>query len=98
FHQKPDSDRIPTAYSEPVSQVSVLAGELAVDDQELTQQISEFLTFYTRYDNTSVFGNVLGVRPDYEEIGVDVKNLIVTEDDGQVWKRQYVVYENEQAA
>ncbi|WP_127818619.1 alpha/beta hydrolase-fold protein [Microbacterium sp. CPCC 204701] len=98
FHQKPDSDRIPTAYSEPVSQVAVLTDDVAVDDHELTQQISEFLTFYTRYDNTSVFGNVLGVRPDYEEIGVDVKNLIVSEDDGQVWKRQYVVYENEQAA
>ncbi|MCR2791673.1 alpha/beta hydrolase-fold protein [Microbacterium sp. zg.Y625] len=98
FHQKADSDRLPTAYSERVSQVAVREDDLAVDDRELTQQISEFLTFYTRYDNTSVFGNVLGVRPDYEEIGVDVKNLIVTEDDGQVWKRQYLVYENDQAA
>ncbi|MFB8388118.1 alpha/beta hydrolase-fold protein [Microbacterium sp. NPDC055910] len=98
FRQKADSDRFPTAYSERVSQVAVREGDVAVDDHELTQRIAQFLTSYTRYDNTSIYGNVLGTRPDYEELGVDVKNLIVTEDDGQVWKRQYVVYENEQAA
>jgi len=97
YHQKADSERLPTSYNEPLSKVAVLEDDVAIADPNFTKRVSEFLTFYTRYDNTTVFGNVLGVRPDYDEIGVDVKNLIVTEDDGQVWKRQYLVYESEGA-
>jgi hypothetical protein len=76
-----------------VSKVAVLEQHIAYDDKQFTEQIHEFLTFYTRYDNTSVFGNVLGTRPDYDELGVDVRNLMVTEADGQVWNREYMVYE-----
>ena len=93
YHQRADSTRLPTSYSEPVSKVAVLEEEVAYDDKQFTKRVSEFLTFYTRYDNTSVFGNVLGTRPDYDELGVDIENLIVTESDGQVWNREYMVYE-----
>lgn len=92
-HQRSESERLPTSYSEPVSKVALLERDVAYDNKRFTEQISKFLTFYTRYDNTTVFGNVLGARPDYERLGVDVKNLVVTEADGQVWKRQYLVYE-----
>lgn len=93
YHQRSDSERLPTSYSDPVSKVALLEQDVAYDDNEFTEKVSEFLTFYTRYDNTSVFGNVLGTRPDYDELGVDVKNLTVSEADGQVWKREYIVYE-----
>ncbi|PZF85625.1 hypothetical protein [Jiangella anatolica] len=93
YHQREDSARLPTAYSEPVSKVALLERHVAYDDKQFTRQVHQFLAFYTRYDNTTVFGNALGTRPDYEELGVDVKSLIVTEADGQVWNREYLVYE-----
>jgi poly(3-hydroxybutyrate) depolymerase len=93
YHQRADSERLPTSYSEPVSKVALLEQDVAYDDKQFTEQVYQFLTFYTRYDNTSVFGNVLGTRPDYDQLGVDIKNLIVTEADGQVWNREYMVYE-----
>ncbi|WP_370617658.1 alpha/beta hydrolase family esterase [Mumia sp. Pv 4-285] len=97
YHQRARSERLPTSYSEPVSKVAVLERDVAYDDKRFTKRISRFLTYYTRYDNTTVFGNVLGTRPDYGRLGVDVKNLMVTEADGQVWKRQYLVYEPKKA-
>ena len=97
YHQRADSERLPTSYSEPVSKVALLERDVAYDNKRFTERVSKFLTSYTRYDNTTVFGNVLGERPDYERLGVDVKNLIVTEADGQVWKRQYLVYEPKKA-
>lgn len=92
-HQRADSERLPTAYSEPVSKVALLERDVAYDDKQFTRQVHGFLTFYTRYDNTTVFGNALGTRPDYDQLGVDVRNLTVTEADGQVWNREYLVYE-----
>jgi poly(3-hydroxybutyrate) depolymerase len=35
---------------------------------------------------------VLGTRPNYAALGVEIKNLMHTEADGQVWKREYMVY------
>jgi poly(3-hydroxybutyrate) depolymerase len=93
YRQRADSERLPTSYSEAVSKVALLEEDVAYDDEQFTERVHRFLTFYTRYDNTSVFGNVLGTRPDYDRLDVDVDNLIVTESDGQVWKRQYLVYE-----
>ena len=97
-HQRADSARLPTAYSEPVSKVALLERAVAYDDKQFTRQVHEFLTFYTRYDNTTVFGNALGTRPDYDRLGVDVRNLTVTEADGQVWNREYLVYEPQNSA
>jgi hypothetical protein len=92
YDQKADSDRLPTSYSEPVSKVALLEKKVRYDDKHFTRQAYQFLSYYTRYDNTTVFGNVLGTRPDYDKLGVDINYLIVTEDDGQVWNREYMVY------
>ena len=92
YYQRADSNRLPTSYSERVSKVALLEKEVAYDDKQFTKQVYQFLSYYTRYDNTTVFGNVLGTRPDYDKHGVDIKNLIVTEADGQVWNREYMVY------
>jgi len=73
--------------------VALLEEDVAYDDQQFTKRVHRFLTFYTRYDNTSVFGNVLGTRPDYDQLDLDIENLFVTEADGQVWNREYLVYE-----
>jgi len=92
FSQKADSKRMATSYSDPVSKVAVLEKKVRYDDKNFTWHVYKFMSFYTRYDNTSAFGNVLGTRPDYEKLGVEIKNMIVVEDDGQVWKREYMVY------
>ena len=93
YYQRADSDRLPTSYSEPVSKLALLERDIAYDDEHFTEQVYDFLAFYTRYDNTTVFGNVLGTRPHYDQLGVDIRKLTVTEADGQVWNRQYLVYE-----
>ena len=92
FSQKPDSTRLPTSYSEPVAKVALLERQVSYDDKQFTNLVYAFLSYYTRYDNTTIFGNMLGTRPDYAQLGVEIKNLIVTESDGQVWNREYMVY------
>ena len=92
FNQKADSTRMSTSYSEPVSKLALLEKKVRYDDKNFTWHVYRFMSFYTRYDNTSAFGNVLGVRPDYRRLGVAIKNMTVVEDDGQVWKREYMVY------
>lgn len=92
YSQREDSNRITTWYSDPVSKVALLEKKVRYEDKQFTRQVYQFLSYYTRYDNTTVFGNVLGVRPNYEKLGIDIKNMTVIESDGQVWNREYMVY------
>ena len=62
-------------------------------DSDFTRSLYDFNAYYTRYDNTSVFGNVLGVRPHYGKIGVDTRYISIVNDfDGARWNREYLAY------
>ncbi|MGJ9383795.1 alpha/beta hydrolase family esterase [Salipaludibacillus sp. CF4.18] len=88
FMQDNDSDSIVTSYSDVLSKVAVLerSGN-SVYTKGFTKKVYDFLSYYTRYDSTTINGNVLGVRPDYEEIGVEIKQMNL---DG--YNREYLVY------
>ena len=93
YWQAEDSDRWGTNYSDVRSQVSVREGASDYGDAALTQSIHTFLTQYTRYDNTSVYGNVLGERLPYTSDNLDINQMYVEEEDGSVWTREYLIYE-----
>ena len=88
YIQKEDSNSIVTSYSDVRSKVAVLdQGGNGVYKTGFTKKVYDFLSYYTRYDNTTVNGNVLGVRPDYEKMGVEIKEMNL---DG--YTREYLVY------
>lgn len=90
--QKADSARWSTNYSDVRSQVSKQQIEASYESTAFTQQIYRFLSRYTSYDNTSIYGNVLGERLDYSSGNVDVNIMQVQEDNGDVWTREYLIY------
>jgi poly(hydroxyalkanoate) depolymerase family esterase len=93
YMQKEDSKSIVTSYSDVRSQVAVFGkGGNGVYSQGFTKKVYDFLSYYTRYDNTTINGNVLGVRPDYEAMGVEIKEM-----DLNGYKREYLVYRPESA-
>lgn len=88
FMQDENSDSIVTSYSDVQSQVAVLERNPNVlYNKGFTSTVYDFLSYYTRYDNTSVNGNVLGVRPNYDKKDVEIKQMVV---DG--YTRDYLVY------
>lgn len=88
FTQDKDSKSIVTSYSDVLSKVAVLEKEgRSIYTNGFTKKMYDFLSYYTRYDNTTVNGNVLGVRPDYEAMDVEVKKMVL---DG--YTREYLVY------
>lgn len=88
FMQDVNSESIVTSYSNVLSKVAVLKKQgTGVYRRGFTNKVYEFLSYYTRYDSTSINGNVLGVRPDYEKMGIEIKQLIL---DG--YTREYLVY------
>ena len=62
YAQSEDSSPWQTQYAGPISQVAVAGDSLT------PQQVYEFLTYYTRYDNTSAYGNALMRRVDYSDV------------------------------
>ncbi len=88
FMQDENSDRIVTSYSDVSSKVAVLEkGPGGTYNKGFTKAVYDSLSYYTRYDNTSINGNVLGVRPDYDKMGVEIKQMVI---DG--YTRDYLVY------
>ena len=66
YVQAGDSDAWQTQYAGPISKV-------AVDSRQSLsgREIHDFLTCYTRYDNTSAYGNALMLRGDYTDVIVN---------------------------
>lgn len=88
FMQDKNSDSIVTSYSDVLSKVAVLRKNASsYYSSGFTNTVYDFLSYYTRYDNTSINGNVLGVRPDYEAMDLEIKQMDV---DG--YTRDYLVY------
>ena len=67
--QAADSDRWMTSHSGPISSVAVLDRPVSWWNRKLTQDIRNFLTRYTRYENFFAYGNQLMLRADYERLG-----------------------------
>lgn len=63
YRQSQDSQAWQTQYAGPISQMAV-SPEKDVSGSE----IYDFLTYYTRYDNTSAYGNALMLRADYTDL------------------------------
>ncbi len=93
FTQDQSSENIVTSYSDVLSQVAILEkDDKSVYTKGFTKKVYEFLSYYTRYDSTSINGNVLGVRPDHEAIGVEYKEMNLGG-----YTREYLVYIPESA-
>lgn len=76
-----------TSYTKGVeSKVMTSTGE-DVYSPEFTKSAYEFMSEYTRYENNWANGNALMLRPDYEELGVEFREMDI---DG--YKREYMVY------
>lgn len=87
YTQKKTSKAWSTQYSGPISKVATLEQGIGETSQSLTKSIYNFLSYYTRYDNTSVYGNGLGIRGSY-----DVHTIEMTEPNGEKWIREYITY------
>ncbi len=87
YPQKKDSKAWPTQNSGPISKVVTMEQGIGETSNALTKSIYDFLSYYTRYDNTSVYGNSLGIRGSY-----DVNTIEMVEPDGRAWVREYITY------
>jgi poly(3-hydroxybutyrate) depolymerase len=87
FKQRAGSDRWMTSYAGPVSQVAVQKRRVSDWNKRTTDQIVEFLTYYTRYENFFAYGNQLYQRADYERLGIEVRTIMV-----EGFIREFLVY------
>ncbi|MER7282964.1 PHB depolymerase family esterase [Dactylosporangium sp. NPDC000244] len=87
YRQRPESDRWMTSHAGPISQVAVQKHPVDALKKETTRQIVEFLTAYTRYENSFAYGNQLYERADYARLGVQVHTMMV-----EGFVREYLVY------
>lgn len=86
YRQMQDTDNAFTTRGN-VSAVAVLDGAENVMDPTFADAVyTDFLSQYTRYGGNAG-GNTLASRPDYEELGVEFKEMEV---DG--YRREYMVY------
>jgi len=93
YKQGEESDRWMTSHSGPISEVAVLNDvEFDYMNSDDTNNIYEFLSYYTRYENAVAYSNQLAVRADYEELGIEIRTMTVS---GEL--REYMVYVPESA-
>ena len=81
YRQRPGSSRWMTSHAGPISKVAVQPRRAT------TRQIVEFLTAYTRYENSFAYGNQLYQRADFRRLGIEVHTMQVA---GFV--REYLVF------
>ena len=87
FKQRSGSERWMTSYAGPVAQVAVQQRPVSYWNKRTTDQIVDFLTHYTRYENFFAYGNQLYERADYAALGVEVRTMMV-----EGFIREYLVY------
>jgi len=91
WQDKANSDAIATSFSDVKTQVAVRTGDVDVQDPELTKDINQFLTYYSGYDNNSVYGHFISRRLDYPT-AIESGNMLYQD---HVWdgtNRVYIVY------
>lgn len=89
FAQSKDSDAWQTAYCGPISKVATLERKADAWDAGFTKELYGFLTEYVRYDNSTAYGNQLGIRAPMGEFFTMTVNGYV---------REFMVYEPDSAA
>lgn len=90
YVQSQDSDAWQTEYFGPISEVAVLE-DPGFDARANTREIYEFLTTYTRYDNTCAFASQLSYRArasQLEEQGLLSSGTVTVEGES----REYLIY------
>jgi poly(3-hydroxybutyrate) depolymerase len=87
FKQRDGSERWMTSHAGPIAQVAVQQRPVSYWDKRTTDQIVDFLTHYTRYENFFAYGNQLYERADYAALGVEVRTMMV-----EGFIREYLVY------
>jgi poly(3-hydroxybutyrate) depolymerase len=87
FKQRRRSGRWMTSYAGPIAQVAVQKSPISGWDRRSTDQIVDFLTSYTRYENFFAYGNQLFERADYTRLGVQVRTMTV-----EGFGREYLVH------
>jgi poly(3-hydroxybutyrate) depolymerase len=87
FKQRRRSDRWMTSHAGPISQVAVRDRPTQMLSRSTTDQIVDFLTFYTRYENFFAYGNQLYERADYARLGIEVRTATI---EGSA--REYLVH------
>lgn len=91
WQDKENSDAIATSFSDIRTQVAVKADkDLALDDADLTQNIYDFLTYYSGYDNNSVYGHFITERLQYAN--KDTENVLYRDHMWQGINRTYIIY------
>ena len=55
--------------------------------KKTTDDIRDFLTYYTRYENFFAYGNQLVLRSDYKKLGFEIHTMTVNN-----FAREYLVY------
>jgi hypothetical protein len=79
YEQRRRSDRWMTSYAGPIAKVAVRTRPVG------TEQIVDFLTAYTRYENYFAYGNQLFERADLDAMGVQVRTMTVAGATGRRW-------------
>jgi poly(3-hydroxybutyrate) depolymerase len=87
FAQRRGSGRWMTSYAGPIAKVAVQPRPIGAYSRTGTRQIVDFLTYYTRYENSFAYGNQLFERADYSRLGVEVRTMMV-----EGFLREYLVY------
>lgn len=92
WQDKESSDAIATSFSDVKTQVAVKAeGGLDLDSPALTQNIYDFLTYYSGYDNNSVYGHFITQRLDYDKT-IASGNMLYRDHMWDGTNRTYIVY------
>lgn len=87
YYQADPSDRWMTSYMGPISMVAVQKHPVSYWNKNTQSDIQDFLYYYSRYENAVAYGNQLVIRANYEELGIEIYNMMV---DGEI--REYMIY------
>ena len=91
WQDKENSDAIATSFSDVKTQVAVSSDAVAdMSDPELTKNINSFLTYYSGYDNNSVYGHFITERLPYTD--EDSTNVIYRDHVWEGTNRTYIIY------
>ena len=91
YWQSEDSDAIATSFSDIQTQVAVQENAEDVYGAAATESIYDFLTYYSGYDNNSVYGHFITKRLDYND-AIESGNLKAVDHEWNGTVRSYLVY------
>ena len=91
WQDKANSDAIATSFSDVKTQVAVQSEPVSdMADPALTENINSFLTYYSGYDNNSVYGHFITQRLPYTN--QDTDNVLYRDHMWEGTNRTYIIY------